>query len=110
MISVEQKNLNPDTVAAMSSSGGLQQFAKDPFLYISRWYRSALRSAEPQCSAHAPSAPENGVEAPAAHPRLHGRAESYVSSLKAGTASIIIQDREQAVNFLQLPVSACDSV
>ena len=75
----------------------LQQFIHDPLLYISKWY-----STNPsQGAAERAPLPR---QSNAAAVRLHENAESCLSSLKAGTASIL-QQTEKGVHLLTLPVS-----
>ena len=77
-------------------SSALQQFIHDPLLYISTWY-----STNPSRGAAERALPRQSTPAAV---RLHENAESHLSSLKAGTASIL-QQTEKGVHLLTLPVS-----
>lgn len=79
-------------------SSALQQFIHDPLLYISKWYHST----SPSRGAAERALPKQS----AAAVRLHENAESCLSSLEAGTASIL-QQTEKGVHLLTLPVSPC---
>ncbi len=60
-----------------------------------------------ELSAHAQSKSEEEEQLTVG---FHERAESYRSSLRAGTASIVLQQRgEGGVHFLNLPVSTTQS-
>ena len=77
-------------------SSALQQFIHDPLLYVSKWYHST----SPSRGAADRALPKQS----AAAVRLHENAESCLSSLEAGTASIL-QQTEKGVHLLTLPVS-----
>lgn len=83
---------------------GLQQLLHEPLSVLSQWYND-LRDGDRQKEEEISLSPLPGNQTPP--PRLHEGAESYHSSLRAGTASIVINYKEGgSLNFLNLPVSS----
>jgi len=83
---------------------GLQQLLHEPLSVLTQWYND-LRDGDRQKEEEISLALLPGTQTPP--PRLHEGAESYHSSLRAGTASIVINYKENgSLNFLNLPVSS----
>ncbi len=129
MLAIETGVFVQDEVPPQGSDGSttkeaLQQFVRDPLLYISRWYNASMNprwstsKEEPSAHAHSETEAAPAVQcttphdsarrcSPEAPLRLYANAESCRSSLRAGTASIVLQRRgEGGVHFLNLPVSS----
>ncbi len=97
----------PPALVAGTRKEGLQQFVRDLLLYISRWYNANMSAqgwaSVEELSAHAQPKSEEEEQHTVG---FHESAESYRSSLRAGTASIVLQQRgEGGAHFLNLPVS-----
>ena len=99
MLAVDRGTCVADGVSVPSTE--LQQFIRHPFLYISKWYGSNLLQGQEPVELE--SQPNEGSDT--AVVRLHESAANYLSSLKAGTASILLQQADEGVELLTLPVS-----
>ena len=100
----------PESTTDLSHPISLKQFVRDPLLYISRWYSGSAvhgykgRNEEEEEGACQPTDETNQFH-------LHANAESCLSSLRAGTASIVLHQRgEGGVHFLNLPVSSLSTI
>ena len=91
------------------SRKGLQQLFRDPLSLLSHWYNARLSPEDQQALNTTTNHEEIALDALPGNqttpPRLHEGAEAFKSSLKAGTASIVITDERGTLNYLDLPVS-----
>jgi len=102
MLAVDHGMCVVDSSSAFVPSSELQQFIRHPLLYISRWYGN--NSLQGQGAVEREPQPRSEGSNPAAV-SLYENAASYLSSLKAGTASILLQQADDGVRLLTLPVS-----
>lgn len=102
MLAVDHGMCVADSSSAFVPSSELQQFIRHPLLYISRWYGN--NSLQGQGAVEREPQPGREGSNPAAV-SLHENAASYLSSLKAGTASILLQQADDGVRLLTMPVS-----
>ena len=86
------------------TGSSLHQLMHDPLLYISKWYNGMQAGTRRNALEAAAGDGES-----ASHFKLHESAENCLSSLRAGTASIVLQEyTEEGVQFVNLPVSFID--
>ena len=115
MLAVERSACNSEERSlvfdqtGVTGNDGIQQFVRDPLLYFSRWYKAGMNLRWPESGrgTHAQKEEEEVAKAVTSSEfRLHENAESCKSSLRAGTASIVLQQyTEEGVHFINLPVS-----
>ena len=90
----------------LPSPKGVQKLLSDPLSALSQWYSNHFRHGDAEEEEKEEIAlVQLSSDNQATHPRLHESAESCLSSLRAGTASIVITSTHQrGIHFLNLPV------
>ena len=97
----------------LASPKGVHKLLSEPLSTLSQWYSSNFRHGKAEEEEKEKPAELALVQSPddrqSAHPRLHEVAESCLSSLRAGTASIVVTSSRPhgGIHFLEMPVRYC---